>query len=101
MKYLFLLHTDDGPPEDRASAEYARTYAEYNAAMAAMAEAGVLIECAPLRPWTSATTVRVRDGETILTDGPAAEIKEQVGGPPWSLSPLWPSVPSLSVASAS
>jgi hypothetical protein len=80
MKYLFLLHTDDGPPEDRASAEYARTYAEYNAAMAAMAEAGVLIECAPLRPWTSATTVRVRDGETILTDGPAAEIKEQVGG---------------------
>jgi predicted RNA polymerase sigma factor len=40
MKYLFLLHTDDGPPEDRASAEYARTYAEYNAAMVAMAEAG-------------------------------------------------------------
>jgi hypothetical protein len=33
-----------------------------------------------LRPVVNATTVRVRDGETLLTDGPAAEIKEQVGG---------------------
>ena len=45
-----------------------------------MAQAGVLIECRPLRAWSSATTVRVRDGETLLTDGPAAEIKEQFGG---------------------
>jgi hypothetical protein len=81
MKYLFLLNSaDDGPPEDPTSAEYARVYAEYGAAMGAMAQAGVLIECAPLRPWSSATTVRVRDGQTLLTDGPAAEIKEQVGG---------------------
>ena len=81
MKYLFLLYTaDDGPPADAASAEYARMYAEYGAAMAEMTRAGVLIECAPLRPASSATTVRVRDDETILTDGPAAEIKEQVGG---------------------
>lgn len=81
MKYLFLLQTaDDGPPEDPASEEYARMYADYGAAIGAMTQAGVLIECAPLRPWSSATTVRVRDGETLLTDGPAAEIKEQVGG---------------------
>jgi hypothetical protein len=40
----------------------------------------VLIECAPLRPVAAATTVRVRGGETLLTDGPAAEIKEQLGG---------------------
>lgn len=81
MKYLFLLHTaDDGVPADEASPEYARVYAEYGAAVAAMAKAGVLIECAPLRPASSATTVRIRDDETILTDGPAAEIKEQVGG---------------------
>jgi hypothetical protein len=81
MKYLFLLNTaDDGPPEDRTSAEYAQMYAEYGVAIRAMSEAGVLLECAPLRPWSSATTVRVRDGETLLTDGPAAEIKEQVGG---------------------
>jgi hypothetical protein len=88
MKYLFLLHTaGDSVPADVASAEYSQTSAEYSqtfaaysAANAAMAKAGVLIECAPLGPSSSATTVRVRDDETILTDGPATEIKEQVGG---------------------
>jgi len=80
MKYLLLLHTpDDGLPVE-GTAAYADTYARYSSAMGAMAQAGVLIECAPLRAWSSATTVRVRDGETLLTDGPAAEIKEQVGG---------------------
>ena len=80
MKYLLLLNTpDDGLPAE-GSAEYADTYVRYSTAMGAMAQAGVLIECAPLRAWSSATTVRVRDGETLLTDGPAAEIKEQVGG---------------------
>jgi len=81
VKYLLLLHTpDDGLPPDVGSPEYADMHARYTAAMGAMAQAGVLIECAPLRAWSSATTVRVRDGETLLTDGPAAEIKEQVGG---------------------
>ena len=56
-------------------------------------EAGVLIECAPLRPWSSATTVRVRDGETLLTDGPAAEIKEQFGG--WTRHPLTDASPEI------
>jgi len=59
MKYLFLLHSPGGPPQDQA---------------------GVLIDCAPLQPASSATTVRVRDGQTILTDGPAAELREQFGG---------------------
>ena len=81
MKYLLLLNTpDDGLPRDVGSAEYADMHARYTAAMGAMTQAGVLIECAPLRAWSSATTVRVREGETLLTDGPAAEIKEQVGG---------------------
>ena len=38
------------------------------------------VDCAPLQPACGATTVRVRDGETLLTDGPAAEIKEHFGG---------------------
>jgi hypothetical protein len=80
MKYLFLLHSPGGPPLDQDSAEYAETFAAYAAANAAMAEAGVLLDCAPLQPVSSATTVRVRDGRTIVTDGPAAELREQVGG---------------------
>ena len=39
-----------------------------------------LIECAPLQPATATTTVRVRDGQTLQTDGLAGEIKEQFGG---------------------
>ena len=80
MKYLFLLHSPEGPPVDRDSVEYADMFAAYAASNAAMSEAGVLIDCAPLRPVSSATTVRVRGEQTIVTDGPAAEIKEQVGG---------------------
>jgi hypothetical protein len=80
VKYLFLLHSPDGPPLDQGSVEYADTFAAWAAATAAMAEAGVLIDCAPLQPVSSATTVRVRDGQTVLTDGPAAELREQVGG---------------------
>lgn len=80
MKYLFLLQTaDDGPPEP-GTPEAAQMYADYQVAIAAMAAAGVLLECAPLRGASLATTVRVRDGQTMLTDGPAAELKEQVGG---------------------
>ena len=42
--------------------------------------AGVLVDCAPLAPQSSSTTLRMRDDEMLITDGPAAEIKEQLGG---------------------
>jgi hypothetical protein len=80
MKYLFLLHSPHGPSTDPDSAEYADNVAAYGAMQTQMIEAGVLIDCQPLYPVSASTTVRVRDGEAILTDGPAAEIKEQVGG---------------------
>ena len=80
MKYLFLLRTtDDGVPEPGTPAAE-QMYAEWAGAISGMQAAGVLQECAPLHAASLATTVRVRDGETLLTDGPAAEIREQVGG---------------------
>ena len=45
-----------------------------------MTKAGVLVDSAPLQPVGSATTLRARDGETLLTDGPFAELKEQIDG---------------------
>jgi hypothetical protein len=45
-----------------------------------MRSAGVLIDCAPLQPVAASTTLRVRNGDVLLTDGPAAEIKEHFGG---------------------
>ena len=40
----------------------------------------VYCACAPLHPTATASAVRVRDGETLVTDGPFAETKEQLGG---------------------
>src|SRR5438045_9549262 len=53
---------------------------EYGSATEAMAAAGVLVDSGPLQDPGSATTVRVRDGQVVLTDGPFAEIREQLGG---------------------
>jgi hypothetical protein len=80
VKYLFLLQRVDDALPERGSPEAQRLFAEYGAAIEAMAAAGVLIDCAPLAAASSATTLRVRDGETVLSDGPAAELREQVGG---------------------
>jgi hypothetical protein len=81
MKYLFLLY---GPPDERlpepGTEEFTRMHAEWGAATGAMTQAGVLVDCAPLQPPAAATTLTVRDGQTLLTDGPAAEIKEHFGG---------------------
>ncbi|MDP9091501.1 MAG: YciI family protein [Actinomycetota bacterium] len=80
MKYLFLLQSAaDGPPGP-GTPEAAQMFADYQVASHEMARAGVLLDCAPLRGASVATTVRVRDGQMVLSDGPAAELKEQVGG---------------------
>ena len=78
MKYMFLLYGPDLP--EPGTPEAAKVMADWAVARQAMADAGVLIDCAPLQPPEASTTVRVRDGETLLTDGPAAEIKEVFGG---------------------
>ena len=78
MKYMFLLYSP--PLPEPGTPEAARLMADWTAARQAMADAGVLIDCAPLQPSAASTTVRVRDGETLLSDGPAAEIKEVFGG---------------------
>jgi len=80
MKYLILLYADRTELPEPGTAEFAAMQAEWGVARQAMTDAGVLIECAPLQPASASTTVRVRGGETLVTDGPAAEIKEVFGG---------------------
>jgi len=81
VKYLFLLY---GRPDEQlprpGTEEFDRMRAEWEAATGAMTQAGVLIDCAPLQPPAATTTLSVSGGETLLTDGPAAEIKEHFGG---------------------
>jgi hypothetical protein len=78
MKYLCLLHLSEA--EGPGTPAYADLVAANIAVTREMAAAGVLVDCAPLHPVRSATTIRVRDGETLMTDGPYAELKEQLGG---------------------
>ena len=80
MRYLFLLYGPDKPLPAPGSPEGQQMISEWRTATEAMAKAGVLIDCGPLQPPSAATTVQVRGGEMLLTDGPAAEIKEQFGG---------------------
>jgi hypothetical protein len=79
VKYMFLLYADKPLPEPGTD-EARQLFEAWNLATKDMAEAGVLIDCGPLQPPDASTTVRVRDGAALLTDGPAAEIKEHFGG---------------------
>ena len=79
MKYMFLLYANKPLPEP-GTEEARQLFEAWDAATAEMTRAGVMIDCGPLQPASAATTVSVRDGETLLTDGPAAEIKEHFGG---------------------
>jgi hypothetical protein len=78
MKVMALIYGDerrwDSATEDERNAVYAR-YRMFGE----LAD-GKVVDGAELAPTRTATTVRVRSGETIVTDGPYAETKEQLGG---------------------
>ena len=80
MKYIALLYGEPDAGPAPGSPEFMQMLGEFQSATVAMAEAGVLLDSGPLQPPQTATTVRVRDGQTQLSDGPFAEIKEQLGG---------------------
>jgi hypothetical protein len=80
MRYLCLLYVDEDASPAPGTPEFGEVMAANMSARAAMAEAGVLVDSAPLHPVKSAATLRIRGAETLLTDGPFAELKEQLGG---------------------
>src|SRR5476649_683983 len=80
MRYLMLICTDESAGAATSPEEAAASMAEYGAFMEEMSKRGVLQGGERLRPTTDATTVRVREGEIVTSDGPFAETKEQVGG---------------------
>jgi len=80
MKYIALLYGEPGAGPEPGTPGFTEMLGEYQSATAAMADAGVLVDSSPLQLPQTATTVRVRDGEIQLCDGPFAEIKEQLGG---------------------
>ena len=80
MKYLLLIHGDEHEWEALAESERHAIVGAYGEVAARFREQGRLVRGAQLHPTERATTVRVVDGETVVTDGPYAETKEALGG---------------------
>ena len=80
MKYLLTIYSDESGFGDVSPEEAGQVMAAYEAFGREAEKAGVFLSGEGLQPTATATTVRVRDGETLLTDGPFAETREQLGG---------------------
>ena len=79
MQYVLLIYTEE--PTEQPSAEAMTAEMEgYNTFTEHVRARGAMLAGEALHPSTAATTVRVRDGKTIATDGPFAETKEALGG---------------------
>jgi hypothetical protein len=80
MRYLVLIHGSEREWETLPATERSAVYEEFRAFAERMREAGKLLGGDELAPTDRATTVRVRDGETLVSDGPYAETREALGG---------------------
>jgi len=80
MEFLALIHSDEAVWERMSDDDRASAYEEYVEFGRAARAAGVLVDGNELAATTSATTVRIRDGKQLVTDGPYAEVKEALGG---------------------
>jgi hypothetical protein len=80
VKYLLAIYADEAEWAELSDGDREAMYVEYARFAEDMGRRGMMIDGAELRPTAAATTVRVRDGRTLVTDGPFAETKEQLGG---------------------
>src|SRR6266571_500923 len=78
-KYAVLLYWPEVDQPAWRSPEYEKLAASYAAFTEEIGKTGVLIASGGMQPTSTATTVRVRDGKTLTTDGPFAETREQLG----------------------
>jgi hypothetical protein len=79
MQYLLLIYAEP-PAAEPSKADFDAMMVEYNAFSAWLRERGWMLGGDALYPVSDATTVQVRDGRRLVTDGPFAETKEHLGG---------------------
>lgn len=77
MKYLLLIYSDEKAVNQ---AERAQCYEDSTKLCQELAAKGQFLGANPLHPVATATSVRMRDGKRLVTDGPFAETREQLGG---------------------
>lgn len=77
MQYMFLIYLDENSLSEKQRAE---CYAESAAYARELYASGKRVSASPLQPTLTATSVRSREGKRVVTDGPFAETREQLGG---------------------
>lgn len=80
MQYLLLIYENEAQQADRSPEATKRMFDDYMAFTKSIVESGNFKAGDALQPTSTATTVRVRDGKQLVTDGPFAETREQLGG---------------------
>jgi hypothetical protein len=80
MQYLLLIYANETETKKFTAEEGGKLRAGYMAYTKDIKTSGHLLGGDALEPTSTATTVRVRDGKTLKTDGPFAETREQLGG---------------------
>ncbi len=80
MHYMLLIYGDEEAWESLMPEEQGKAMQGWTDYTQWLRDTGAYVGGDALAPTTAATTVRIRDGETLTTDGPFAETKEQLGG---------------------
>jgi hypothetical protein len=80
MKYVLAIYGDESARANATAEQGAAMMQAYDTLTREMEQAGALVAGEGLQPSSTATTVRVRDGERLLTDGPFAETRETLAG---------------------
>jgi hypothetical protein len=80
MQYLLLIYTNEAEINGLPADEKQKMFGEYGEFTKSIVTSGHLKGGDPLQPVATATTVRVRGGKSLVTDGPFAETREQLAG---------------------
>jgi hypothetical protein len=80
MKYLLTIYNDESSYADATPEQIQQVMAAYEAFGREVSAAGAMLGGEGLSPSSTATTVQVRAGETLTSDGPFADTREQLGG---------------------
>lgn len=80
MQYLLLIYSNEADDAARTPEQQATLIADYRAYTEALTSEGIMLAGEALEGVATATSVRVRGGKVLHTDGPFAETKEQLGG---------------------
>ena len=80
MRYMLLIFLDEQAEAQKSEKERKAMFDRCAIHASELKESGALQAASPLQPTSTAKTVRSQDGRTLVTDGPFAETKEQLGG---------------------